>query len=64
LEQYRAGVEKVTAADVTRVALKYIQPEKLAIVVVGNMQEIQPPLSTLGKTTQLDITIPGAPKEQ
>jgi len=33
-------------------------------VVVGNMQEIQPPLSTLGKTTQLDITIPGAPKEQ
>jgi len=64
LEQYRAGVEKVTAADVTRVALKYIQPEKLAIVVVGNMQEVQPPLSTLGKTTQLDITIPGAPKEQ
>jgi len=64
LEQYRAGVEKVTAADVTRVALKYIQPEKLAIVVVGNTTEIQPPLSTLGKTTQLDITIPGAPKNQ
>jgi zinc protease len=64
LERYRAGVEKVTAADVTRVALKYVQPEKLAIVVVGNTTEIQPPLSTLGKTTDLDITIPGAPKDQ
>jgi len=64
LERYRAGVEKVTAADVTRVALKYIQPEKLAIVVVGNTKEIEPPLDTLGKPTQLDITIPGAPKDQ
>ena len=63
LEKYRAGVEKVTAEDVTRVALKYIQPEKLAIVVVGNKSEIKPPLSDLGKTTELDITIPGAPKE-
>jgi len=63
LERYRAGVEKVTAEDVTRVALKYIQPEKLAIVVVGNKTEIKPPLSDLGKTTELDITIPGAPKE-
>jgi len=63
LEKYRAGVEKVTAEDVTRVALKYIQPEKLAIVVVGNKSEIKPALSDLGKTTDLDISIPGAPKE-
>ncbi|MEO6924518.1 MAG: pitrilysin family protein [Bryocella sp.] len=64
LERYRVGVEKVTSADVSRVAQKYIQPSKLAIVVVGNMGEIQPPLSDLGKTTQLDITIPGAPAAQ
>ncbi len=62
LERYRAGVEKVTAADVSRVAQKYIQPEKLAIVVVGNAPEIEPPLSNLGKVTTLDIAIPGAPK--
>jgi zinc protease len=64
LERYRAGIEKVTAADVTRVALKYVQPEKLATVIVGNTSEIKPPLTDLGKTTQLDITIPGAPKDQ
>jgi zinc protease len=62
LERYRSGVEKVTSADVARVAQKYVQPDKLAIVVVGNAAEIQPPLSGLGAVNTLDITIPGAPK--
>jgi zinc protease len=64
LERYRAGIEKVTSADVSRVAQKYVQPDKLAIVVVGNTPEIEPPLSGLGKVTMLDIAIPGAPKQQ
>jgi zinc protease len=66
LEKYKDGIEHVTAADVTRVANKYIDISKLAILVVGNKSEIQPPLSTLGKVTDLDITIPpppGAPKQ-
>jgi zinc protease len=58
LEKYKDGIERVTAADVTRVANKYIDVSKLAIVVVGNNSEIKPPLSTLGKVTELDITIP------
>jgi zinc protease len=33
---------------------------KLAILAVGNKTEIKPPLSTLGKVTELDITIPPA----
>ena len=61
LEKYKDGIEKVTAADVTRVANKYIDVSKLAIVVVGNKGEIQPPLSTLGKVTDLDIAIPPPP---
>jgi zinc protease len=64
LERYRTGIEKVTSADVSRVAQKYVQPEKLAIVVVGNTPEIQPPLSGLGKVITLDTTIPGAPPQQ
>ena len=63
LEKYRAGIERVTSADVARVAQKYVQPEKLAIVVVGNQAEIQPPLKDLGPVTPLDITIPGAPPQ-
>jgi zinc protease len=61
LEKYKTGIEKVTAADVTRVANKYIDVSKLATVVVGNEAEIKPPLSTLGKVTDIDITIPPPP---
>ncbi|MBS1821143.1 MAG: insulinase family protein [Acidobacteria bacterium] len=61
LEKYKSGIEKVTAADVSRVANKYVDPSKLGIVVVGNQPEIKPPLSDLGKVTDLDITIPPPP---
>jgi zinc protease len=61
LEKYKAGIEKVSAADVTRVANKYIDASKLAVIAVGNEAEIKPPLSTLGKVTNVDITIPPPP---
>jgi zinc protease len=61
LEKYHDGIEKVTAADVTRVANQYIDVSKLAILVVGNQPEIKPPLSALGKVTDLDISIPPPP---
>ena len=63
LEMYKYGIEKVTAADVSRVANKYIDTSKLAIVVVGNNSEIQPALSTLGKVTPVNITIPPPPNK-
>ncbi len=61
LEKYKIGVEKVTAADVTRVANKYVDVNKLAIVVVGNNTEFGGPLSTLGPVSNLDISIPPPP---
>ena len=66
LERYPAAIQKVTAADVSRVANKYIDTSKLAIVVVGNQSQLTPALTTLGPVTPIDITIPpppGAPKE-
>jgi zinc protease len=61
LERYRIGIDKVTSADVARVANKYIDESKLATVVVGNGAEFQPPLASLGKVTTLDIAIPPPP---
>ncbi len=58
LDHYKEGVEKVTAADVTRVAKKYIDPSKLAVVIVGNSSQFGQPLSKLGPVTNLDISIP------
>jgi zinc protease len=65
LEKYKASVEKVTAADVSRVANKYIDTGKLAVLVVGNSQGIDPPLTQLGPVTPVDITIDmtGAPTQ-
>jgi zinc protease len=60
LETYKAGLEKVTVADLTAVAKKYIHPEKLAVLVVGNGPEIKPGLDELklGPVQTVDITIP------
>ncbi|HEY5911068.1 MAG TPA: pitrilysin family protein, partial [Verrucomicrobiae bacterium] len=58
LEQYRANIEKVAAADVTRVAKKYVHPDQLAVLVVGKAADLDQPLSNLGKVTTIDITIP------
>jgi zinc protease len=61
LEKYKSGIEQVTSADVSRVANKYIDIAKLAIVVVGNESQIKPGLNALGKVTNLDIAIPPPP---
>ena len=62
LERYRAGIEKVTPDDVNRVARKYIHPEKLAVLVVGNAKDFDRDLATFGKVTPLEIRIPPAKK--
>ena len=78
LEKYRAAIEKVTSADLERVARKYVDRSKLAILVVGNQQQIangtpgQPgkPLTDLtsafgqGQVHPIDITIPMPPGMQ
>ncbi|MBT9330980.1 insulinase family protein [Acidipila sp. 4G-K13] len=61
LERYRDALEKVTVADVERVAKKYIEPSKLAVLVVGNQTGFgNPPLTSLnlGPDHPIDITIP------
>lgn len=61
LERYRDAVEKVTTGDLQRVAQKYIDPAKLAILVVGNEQQFGTPLTKLGAVHPVDITIPMPP---
>jgi predicted Zn-dependent peptidase len=53
---YADRVRAVTAADVQRVADRYIQPDKLAVVVVGDRKTIEPGLKALnlGPLTVVD----------
>jgi zinc protease len=62
LERYRASVEGVTANEVVRVARKYIHPDQQSTLIVGNAAEFEKTLSVLGPVSDLDITIPTAPK--
>jgi len=59
--QYRRGVEETTIEDVQRGAQKYLNPDQLVTLVVGNATEINPPLSSLTPdttVTSIDISIP------
>ncbi|MFZ0815462.1 MAG: pitrilysin family protein [Candidatus Sulfotelmatobacter sp.] len=61
LDKYPAEIQKVTAADVNRVAGKYLHRDQLAVLVVGNTKEFDKPLSSLGAVKEIDITIPPPP---
>jgi len=60
LETYKSQLEKVTLADLNAAAKKYVHPDKLAVLVVGNGPEIKPGLEELklGPVQTVDITIP------
>jgi zinc protease len=64
LETYESALKKVTLPDLAAAANKYIHPDQLAVLVVGNKAEIQPGLDglNLGAVKTIDITIPGAPQ--
>lgn len=61
LERYRAGIEKVTTADVARVAAKYVHKDNFAVLVAGNAADFDQPLSSLGPVTDVNISIPPMP---
>jgi zinc protease len=61
LETYRSNIEKVGKDDVVRVAKKYVHVGDLSILIVGRAADFGKPLDTLGKVTNVDVTIPKPP---
>jgi predicted Zn-dependent peptidase len=60
LEKAKQGIEKVTQADILRVAKKHLHPDQMQILTVGPAQDFEEALSTLGPVNEIDITIPGS----
>lgn len=54
LNAFDAGIAKVTAADVQRVATKYLDPAKLTIVIAGDRASIEAPLKAT-KIAPVDV---------
>lgn len=63
MDKLKKQVEKVTKKDVLRVARKYLHPDQVRILVVGNPQQFDRPLEDLGSVTKIDITIPPPPRK-
>ena len=65
LEQTRQGVAEVTPQDVYRVSQKYLAPEAMDVLVLGNPEGFGEPISTLsqggGEVNEIDISIPTSP---
>jgi zinc protease len=45
--EYTAKIQAVTAADLERVAKQYIQPDHFAVVIIGDLAQIEAPLKAL-----------------
>jgi len=54
---YVQKIQAVTAADVRRVAQKYVQPDRFAVVVVGDLSKIEPQIKALNLGTIKVLTI-------
>ena len=55
---YTRGIAAVTQVDAQRVARQYIDPDKLAIVIVGDRKSIEPTLKAtkVGDVVVVDMT--------
>ena len=51
-------IEAVTAADVQRVAQRYLQPDQAKVLVLGRAADFDQPLTALGTPVTIDIAIP------
>ncbi len=58
LQKTKENIEKVTKADVLRVAREHLRPDNIQILAVGRPQDFDEPLSVLGPLREIDITIP------
>jgi predicted Zn-dependent peptidase len=54
-EKYLDNIKKITKKDIQEAAKKYMNPEKMTIVIVGDEKRFDKPLSTFGKVVPLDF---------
>jgi len=55
LDRYRDNIAKVSKEDILRVARKYLHPEALILMVVGDEKQFDKPLAGFGPVTEIRL---------
>jgi predicted Zn-dependent peptidase len=55
LDRYIDNIRKVTKADIQEVAKKYMDPDKMIVLVVGDEKRFDKPLSAFGKVVTIEL---------
>jgi predicted Zn-dependent peptidase len=55
LETYLDNVQAVTQEDVQRVARKYLHPDEIKVLVVGDKEKFDKPLDSFGKVNVIEL---------
>ncbi|MBP1753018.1 MAG: zinc-dependent peptidase, family [Geobacteraceae bacterium] len=55
LDNFRKNISRVTKDDVLRVAKKYLRPEAMTLVVVGDEKKFDKPLSNFGEVSEIRL---------
>lgn len=55
LEDFRANIARVTREDVLRVSRKYLRPDLLSVMVVGDGKKLDKPLTSLGPVREIRL---------
>lgn len=55
LETYLDKIKAVTREDLLRVAKEYLHPDKMKLLVIGDMEQFDKPLSEFGEVTTIEL---------
>jgi predicted Zn-dependent peptidase len=55
LETYVDNIKVITREGVLRVAKEYLRPDKIKLLVIGNMEQFDKPLTEFGEVNTIEL---------
>lgn len=57
LEKYRDNIAKVTKTDILNAARKYVRPDAIKLVIIGDAAKFDQPVNSFGRVRELDLQL-------